>query len=108
MQFEVRRIEIADFCLRNKIPNFWGKGMIDSDFSCGYLRIDFWISAISEARANKICVKSCSICDLENFNFFDFERARTRQNDVLGQSDIVHIRNVKPSVPFGVWVPNHN
>jgi hypothetical protein len=58
----------------------------------------------SESRKNRIWVKSCLLCNLEDFNFFDLEKYRTRENDLLGQSGVVDVRAAQMSVTVSVCV----
>jgi hypothetical protein len=66
--------------------------------------LDFRISTIPKAHADKICVKSGLLCDFENFNFFDLEILRTRENDVIVQAGVVRLSVAKESGTEGVCV----
>jgi hypothetical protein len=45
----------------------------------GYSVLDLPLAAISEVQANRICVKSCLVCGLEDFDFPDSKPIRTRK-----------------------------
>jgi hypothetical protein len=65
---------------------------------------DFRVFTIPKAQANRICVKICLLCDVENFNFFHLEILRTRENDVIVQSGVVGVSAAKGSETVGVYV----
>jgi hypothetical protein len=59
---------------------------------------DFRVFTIPKGEANRIYVKSCLLCDLENFNFFHLEMIQTRENDVPIQSSVIGVSAAKGSV----------
>jgi hypothetical protein len=65
---------------------------------------DVRVFAIPKAHANRICVKSCLLCDLEDFNFFDLEKFRTGENNTIVQFGVFHIRVAKGTETAGVCV----
>jgi hypothetical protein len=48
--------------------------------------------------------KGCLVCDLEDFNFFDFEIPRARENHQPVQSGIIRVKEVKGSETVGACV----
>jgi hypothetical protein len=49
-------------------------------------------------------VKWWLVCDLEDFNFFDFDFLRTRENDVPGQSGVVGVNGAQVTPTAGACV----
>jgi hypothetical protein len=52
--------------------------------------------------SRRVCLKGCLVCDLEDFDVFDLEFPRTRENDKLVQFGVVGVRAAKGSVTVGV------
>jgi hypothetical protein len=63
---------------------------------------DFLVFAILNTQ--RVCLKGCLVCNLEDFDFFDLEIVRTRENDILFQSGVVGVTSAKLSVTVGVCV----
>jgi hypothetical protein len=59
---------------------------------------------IPKVQANRIYMKSRLLCDFENFNFFDLEDIRTRENDVIMYSDVVGVSAAKGSATMSVCI----
>jgi hypothetical protein len=72
-QFPLKRRQITKWRV---IPSTFHNNARSSNFGDhGYQ----WL-AISAAQASGIWTKCCSVCDLENFDLFDFEKFLTRAN----------------------------
>jgi hypothetical protein len=65
---------------------------------------NFLIFLIPEAEKSKIYIKTCSVCNLEDFNFFDLEIQRTWENEIVVQSGVVGVTDAKGSETVGVCV----
>jgi hypothetical protein len=51
-----------------------------------------------------ICVKSCLVCDLEDFDFFNLEIPPTREKDNLIQSGVIRVSDAKASATVNICV----
>jgi hypothetical protein len=64
----------------------------------------FFDFSLQPGEKKKICMKCCLLCNLEDFDFFDLEMLRPRENDALGQSGVVGVREAKVREIDGVCV----